>query len=156
MERPRGPSEHSEQAAVVRWWRQTGCRLRKDAYGEEMSPAQLWAVPNGGTNSAIMGKRLNDEGRLAGVADLFLQAMCWQPARSHIFGGLFVEMKRQTGGRQSPSQRNFEAMCWRCGYAYVLCRGFEDAIHAIESYIMGDLETPPECMHPELVEVQHG
>ena len=144
------PAEHAEQVALVRWWRTLGCRLRRDVQGEQMSPGQLWSIPNGGTNSKITGHNLNLEGRQAGVADLCLQAMCRRPDPPGVYGALFLELKRQQGGRQSTAQKDFEALCWRCGYAYVLCRGCGEAILRITEYVSGALAAPPDCGHPTL------
>lgn len=126
------PKEHAEQATLVNWWRTAGYRQHRTT----LYPAQLWAIPNGGTSNAIMGRQLNAEGRLAGVADLFLQVPI---APYH---GLFIEMKRTHGGQQSEAQRNFEALAWLTGYAYALCRGFEAAQQAISAYLSGQLQPP--------------
>lgn len=134
------PKEHAEQVSLVAWWRTAGCRLVTPVH-RELFPAQLWSIPNGGTSNAIMGRQLNAEGRLAGVADLFLQVISPRP-EGGMYGGLFVEMKRQQGGRQSETQRNFEALCWLTGYAYVLCKGCTEAQQKITDYLTGYLQRP--------------
>ena len=134
------PKEHAEQVTLVNWWRTAGYRMVNPVH-RALFPAQLWAIPNGGTSNAIMGRQLNAEGRLAGVADLFLQVISPRP-EGGMYGGLFIEMKRRQGGRQTESQRNFEALCWLTGYAYVLCKGCVDAQQRITDYLTGRLERP--------------
>lgn len=89
----------------------------------------LFHIPNGGLRNKIVASKLKREGVIAGVADLFL---CIPTRKSH---GLFIEMKRVKGGRQSESQKNFETSVVSMGYAYTLCHGFIDAKENIVKYL---------------------
>ena len=53
------------------------------------------------------------------------------------FHGLFIEMKRRYGGRQTPEQKAWQAALLEQGYAAVVCRGFEDAKETIDWYMRG-------------------
>jgi hypothetical protein len=68
------------------------------------------------------GAALKAEGVTAGVPDLFVPA--W---------GLWVEMKKATGGIVSPAQRDWIAYLEGIGHAVIIGRGFEDAKRQIES-----------------------
>lgn len=81
------------------------------------------AVPNGGARDFRTGRRLKDEGVLAGVSDLIvIQAgkVC------------FVEVKTPTG-RQSDSQKEFQKSVEAKGYEYLIWRSIKDAIKWTES-----------------------
>ena len=49
--------------------------------------------------------------------------------------GLFVEMKRTSGGRVSESQQKFLKTLNDNGYLAVVCKGFEQAQEAILKYL---------------------
>ncbi|WP_044200640.1 hypothetical protein [Flammeovirga sp. OC4] len=58
----RSDIEHKIQCACVRWFRLSYPALKNS----------LFAVPNGGARDAVTGRKLKDEGVLAGVPDLML------------------------------------------------------------------------------------
>ena len=70
------PTEHEEQREFVRWFRQNHPGVR------------IFAIPNGGARSITTAAKLKVEGVSAGVPDLCIPA--W---------GMWIEMKRQKGGR---------------------------------------------------------
>ncbi len=113
-------SESHEQQALVAWWH----AVRKQWPG-----AVLFAIPNGGARSAITGARLRAEGAVAGIPDLFLAC---PKGGAH---GLFVEMKRRTGGRVDKAQKMAMALLESQGYECAVCRGFEAARERIEAYM---------------------
>lgn len=113
------PSESQEQAVVIEWWRLQCPRLDR----------LLFAIPNGGLRNKATAAKLQKEGVKAGVADLFLAI----PASG--YHGLFLEMKRRKGGRQSEEQRLFEADVTEKGYRYILAKGANEAISAIRNYM---------------------
>ena len=98
-------SEHHLQTACVGWFRIQYPHLA----------TLLFAVPNGGARNEITGARLKDEGVTAGVADLLLLV----PNGTHH--GLAIEMKTRTG-RQSESQRMWQAAVEAQGYRYEVVR----------------------------------
>ena len=113
-------SEHSEQAALIRW-----CRENETRY-----PALrfLFAIPSGDYRSQSVANRLKLEGVKPGVPDLFL------PLGRSIYHGLFVEMKRADlkpvrGGRGGVSDDQARWRLWllEAGYRHAVCYGFEEA-----------------------------
>ena len=113
-------SESAEQQALVRWWH----AVRKQWPG-----AVLFAIPNGGARSAVTGARLRAEGAVAGIPDLFLAS---PRGGAH---GLFIEMKRQTGGRVDKAQKMAMALLGSQGYERAVCHGFLQARACIEAYM---------------------
>ena len=104
------PSEHLEQVRLVSWFRR------------QWPDVRIFAIPNGGGRSMAQGAALKAEGVTAGVPDLFVPA--W---------GLWVEMKKATGGIVSPVQREWIAYLEGIGHRVIIGRGFEDAKAKIES-----------------------
>ena len=94
-------------------------------------PALLWAIPNGGRRDAVTGARLKAEGVLAGIPDLFLS---WPANGRH---GLFIELKRQRGGKLSKSQQTAISALRNAGYRVEVCRGWVEAKQAIVDYLGG-------------------
>ena len=108
--------EHRMQCACVKWF-----RLR---YPDVV----LFAIPNGGARSAVTGRRMKDEGVLAGAADLFLS----HPAKG--LHGMYIEMKREDGSLQR-SQKAFGDRVRSAGYAYEVCRSFDDFKEVATNYL---------------------
>jgi hypothetical protein len=106
------PTEHCEQRDLVRWFR------RK--YG----PVRIFAIPNGGYRSMTTAGKLKAEGVSAGVLDLFVPA--WR---------LWIEMKRQKGGRLSPEQADWIAYLESLGYTCLVCPGSENAQAQIDAFV---------------------
>lgn len=82
-----------------------------------------------GKGAAIAGHRLNQMGRLSGVADIFIaepRGFC---------GGMYVELKAK-GGRQSASQKAFAERAIRNGYHYICCDNLDELISQTNSYLM--------------------
>ena len=115
-------SESQEQCSLFAWWNWT-CSRWPDAV--------MFAIPNGGWRSLRTAARLKAEGVLAGVPDIFLAAP------RGPFHGLFVEMKRASGGTVSKPQKLVMARLQAAGYACRVCRGFADARAAVEEYLNG-------------------
>ena len=112
------PSEHHEQAELVKWFR------RK--YG----PIRIFAIPNGGFRSMATAGRLKVEGVSPGVPDLCVPA--WQ---------LWIEMKRLRGGRLSPEQRNWQRyLVDECGHTWMLCNGADDAKAQISAFFEASIK----------------
>lgn len=113
------PTEHQEQANLIRWWGLAYPKWRM----------LLFAIPNGGWRNIITARRLVSEGVVSGVADLFLAI----PTKN--FHGAFIEMKRIKGGKQSISQKEFEKHVQMMGYMYILGNGWENAANEINKYL---------------------
>lgn len=106
------PTEWSEQVAFVQWFR------------AQFPGVVIFAIPNGGARDAVTAGRLKREGVLPGVPDLYVPAWkCW------------IEMKRCTGGRQSPEQKDMESYLLGCGDTYLLCKGCDDAIAQVRLFV---------------------
>ena len=98
------PSEHDEQVGFVNWFR------------AKFAGVLIFAVPNGGKRSISAGKKFKAEGVVAGVPDLFIPE--WN---------LWVEMKRESGGRLSPDQKEMIAYLERIGHCVIVGKGAADA-----------------------------
>ena len=115
-------SESQEQQHLFAWWFWAS---------SQWPDAVMFAIPNGGWRSLRTATRLKAEGVLAGVPDIFLAA---PRGSSH---GLFVEMKRTSGGTVSKAQKLVMARLMAAGYACRVCKGFAEARDAVEGYLDG-------------------
>lgn len=111
------PTEHEEQVTLFTWFRMRYAGML------------MYAIPNGGARSSITGARLRDEGVLAGVPDVFL------PCPSGGKHGLYIEMKRQKGGRVSAPQKAVMQALRMQGYEVAVCHGWQEARGCIEQYL---------------------
>lgn len=111
-------SESHIQKRCVAWFRWKYPKLKP----------VFFAVPNGGARNKWTAKIMKDEGVQAGVADLILQV----PRKG--FASLAIEMKTPKG-KQSQSQKEYEAVATAMRNKYVVCRSFEDFQKAITDYI---------------------
>jgi hypothetical protein len=98
------PTEHEEQRAFVKWFRQ------------HCKGVRIIAIPNGGARSISTAARLKAEGVSAGVPDLFIPE--WN---------VWIEMKRKKGGVVSPEQTDWIAYLRSIGYLVLVCKGAEVA-----------------------------
>jgi len=114
MDKERIPTEHAEQAEVVKWFRR------------KYAPCRIFAIPNGGFRSRATAARLKAEGVSPGVPDLFIP-----------YYKLWVEMKRVKDGRLSPDQKDWIRYLTESGYICITCHGAEDAKAQIDAFIEG-------------------
>jgi len=105
------PSEHVEQREFVMWFRQT------------FGPVRIFAIPNGGKRGKAEAMRLLVEGVSAGVPDLYVPA--WR---------LWIEMKRQEGGRLSPEQKDWRDYLTSIGDAWIVAKGRDDAVRQVQDF----------------------
>jgi hypothetical protein len=101
-------TEHEEQRELVSWFRQT------------YDGVKIYAIPNGGYRGKAAAGRLKAEGVLSGVSDLHVPA--WN---------LWIEMKREKGGRLSQEQKDWREYVESIGHTFILGNGFEDAKNKI-------------------------
>jgi hypothetical protein len=106
------PTEHQEQRDLVRWFRR------------KYAPVRIFAIPNGGYRSMTDAAKFKAEGLSAGIPDLFVPA--WR---------LWIEMKRQKGGRLSPEQADWIVYLESVGYTCLVCPGSENAQAQIEAFV---------------------
>jgi len=111
--------EHRIQAACVNWF-----RLQYPTHA-----TALFAVPNGGRRDRVSGAKLKAEGVLPGVSDLILLI-----ARGG-YHGLLIEMKKP-GGKQQPSQRDWQRDMTARGYRYIVCHSFDEFIDRVTDYLL--------------------
>lgn len=104
------PSEHEEQVRLVHWFK------------KQYPNVGIFAIPNGGHRNKVTAYKMKMEGQSKGVPDLFIPE--WK---------LFIEMKRQKGGRLSPEQKEWLNYLESVGYETQVCNGFEQA----RDYITG-------------------
>jgi hypothetical protein len=83
---------------------------------------RIFAIPNGEARSKTTGARLKLEGVSAGVPDLFVPE--W---------GLWVEMKRASGGVVSASQKDWHAYLRSVGQRVIVAHGCADAQRQVQS-----------------------
>lgn len=114
------PTEHEEQKALFEW---AEICIHKDKL------KTMYAIPNGGERHPAVAVKLKAEGVKSGVPDICLPYPCGG------YPGLYIEMKRQKGGRLSDSQREWLRNLADNGYVCVVARGFEEARQAIEKYL---------------------
>ena len=119
--RSAAPTEAQEQKALFEW--------ADRAKGKYPELRWLFHIPNGGTRNLIEARHLKEQGVKAGVPDIFL------PCPNPIHMGLFIEMKRQKGGRISEEQSRWIAELNKSGYRAVVAYGFEDAKQIILNYL---------------------
>lgn len=103
------PSEDQEQARFVAWFRRT------------YPGVLIFAIPNGGHRHIATATRLKATGAVRGIPDLYIPA--WR---------VWVEMKRQKGGRLSEEQRQVIAYLTEIEYTVIVAHGCADAIAHIE------------------------
>lgn len=111
LDADRIPTEHLEQREFVKWFRQN----HKDT--------RILAVANGGQRTPATAARLKAEGVSAGVPDLFIPA--WK---------LWIEMKRTSGGKVSPDQKDWIKYLNSVGYSAIVCNGHIEAIEQINKW----------------------
>ena len=117
------PSEHSEQARVISWSQSPHVRR---LYPEAQN---IFAIPNGSKRDVVTASLLKAEGVQRGIPDLYLPAACGG------YHGMFLEMKKRTGGRLSEYQKVWISRLQSAGYAVAVCFGAAEAIKTIENYL---------------------
>lgn len=104
----------------------------------DLGAGSIFHVANGGLRTKSEAARLKAMGVRAGVADLFLPVMVERDGS--VFGGLWVEMKRQAGpkgggGTLSKEQIEFGEEMRGRGYEWKACHGAKEALQSIGDYL---------------------
>jgi len=89
----------------------------------------LHASLNGARVSWKTAKKQKQEGMKAGVPDLEL------PVPRYPFHGLYIEMKRLTGGTVASEQRQWIDLLRLQGYRCEICCGYKEALAVLTEYI---------------------
>lgn len=116
--KPYAYTESGIQQACVRWF-----RLQYPIFDK-----LLFHIPNERLVTAHQGKRMNDEGRVSGVADLFLLVP------SNEYHALLIEVKTEKG-RQNPNQKEWQKAVERMSYKYVIIRSLSEFQTQIKEYL---------------------
>lgn len=106
---------------------QRSCKRWFDLQYPKLS-SMLFAVPNGGARNAREAAIMKAEGVTPGVADLLLLV------QRHGYGCLCMEFKTLTG-RQSISQKQWQAATEAAGNKYVVIRSFGQFVNEINEYL---------------------
>lgn len=117
------PTEEQEQRLLCEWAAFQGGRFPELKL--------LVHIPNEGKRSFQQGQRLKAIGLRRGFPDLFLPVACGG------YHGLMIELKRRSGGRVSPEQREWLSELTAQGYRAALCCGADEAIEEIKKYLGG-------------------
>lgn len=115
-------SEQEEQETVILW--------AHAAVVQYPALRRLAAIPNGEKREKQVAARLKRAGTNAGIPDLVL------PVPRGGYHGLWIELKTATG-RVRPEQEEWLAFLNAVGYRAVVCRGADDAIRTLETYLQG-------------------
>lgn len=86
------------------------------------------AIPNGGARDIRTATKLKAEGVLPGAPDIFI------PHAAQGWNGLFIEMKRVSGGKVSPQQKQVGDTLTENGYLVVVAYGVEEAYSTFKQY----------------------
>lgn len=129
--------EDSEQKALIQWAAVTRV---PDPPSERarMVGDYLFAIPNGGKRTRTEAARLKGLGVKEGVSDLLL------PIPRRGCSGLWLEMKKPAEAFRTraeaeravtDNQRSWVDLMGACGFAAVVCYGWDDARREIETYL---------------------
>lgn len=114
-------SEHAHQRALF--------ELAFVASRHEPLLELLYAVPNGGQRNKIVASKLKAEGVKPGVPDVCL------PVPRHGHGALYLELKREKGGRLSNKQSERGERMRQAGNRVVVVHGWREAATELFAYI---------------------
>lgn len=109
------PTEEEDQIKLVVWIRKQGIPVVASA--------------NGGKRNFWEAMKLKRMGVSSGFPDLFI------PLANRQFPGLFIELKRVSGGVVSDAQLHWLKILRQNGYAVEICRGLEEAKKVITDYL---------------------
>jgi hypothetical protein len=118
--------------AVANNWAKTGTIT-----GQSIPvPVLRWmhAIPNGGLRDPITAAKMKAEGVKKGICDVFLPYPCGDDY-GNFHSGLYVEMKKEIGGKTSPKQEEFIEYAISVGYTVRIARGWREAANAIQMYL---------------------
>jgi hypothetical protein len=115
------PTEAQEQMTLFSW-----AAMQSGKYPELNL---LYHVPNGGSRHKAEAGRLRAQGVKSGVPDLCL------PVARGTNHGLYIELKRQRGGRISEEQVRWINGLLKQGYAAAVCKGWQEAANVITDYL---------------------
>lgn len=113
------PTEHQIQSAFFDW------------LGKQHRDVLAYAVPNAARRSYGAARYLQAEGLKSGVPDVCI-CKAVEP-----FHGMYLEFKREKGGRLSEHQHDWLQKLCEEGYACAVVSGLDAAITAAKCYLGG-------------------
>lgn len=124
------PTEHEEQVIVFKW-----AEINSELYPQLKL---LFAIPNGSYKSKQSARKFAAEGLKSGVPDICLPV----PSADGRYHALYIELKRQKGGKVSDQQKEWIGLLQFYGSQAWVCKGAEEAITKIYEYLGMDQEIP--------------
>lgn len=109
--------EHLEQVEFVKWFNGV----------EQFRDLILFAIPNGGKRGIKTASKLKLEGVYAGISDLCILL----PNGKSVF----IEMKKEKGGKLSPAQIDFINKSQSLGHTVIVANGCNDASKKLIDYL---------------------
>ena len=109
------PTEDEEQITLANWLTKQGIRF--------------YAIPNGGRRNLREAVKLKRTGVSPGAPDICI------PIPSGCYHGLYIELKRERGGRVSNEQVEWLEFLRSKGYWADVAFGFEDAKKIVLYYL---------------------
>lgn len=129
--RPQVPTEGHEQEALMDWAQAASYRFPELRL--------LYAVPNGipihGPQKFAIIAAFKRRGLKAGVPDLCLPVQ--RIYEGNRYAGLYIELKRVSGGVPSPEQDWWLDALGRQGYLTAVCQGCKPAAELLVAYLLG-------------------
>lgn len=122
-------TEENEQRWLFQW-------ARMEA-GSRPELGMMFHVPNGGLRSKAEAARFKAAGVKAGVPDVCLPVARHRIENGELYHGLYIELKRSSGGVVSKEQKNWIVRLRAFGYAVEVCQGWKEARDVILSYLDG-------------------
>ena len=109
--------EHIEQVAFLKWFNEI----------EKFRDLIIFSIPNGGKRGFKTAVKLKKEGQLSGVSDLCVLL----PNGKTVF----IEMKKQEGGKLSETQKDFINKSQSLGHIVIVANGCNDASKQFIDYL---------------------
>jgi len=109
------PTEAEEQILLATWLGKMGIRF--------------YAIPNGGKRDYLEAAKLKRCGTSAGVPDICI------PLPSGPYHGLYIELKRASGGKASNHQIDWLNYLRNNNYYAEICHGFDEAKIVVLHYL---------------------
>ncbi len=109
------PSEAIEQIKLATWLSKQGIKF--------------YAIPNGGYRNLLEALKFKRMGTMPGVPDLCI------PIPAGSYHGLYIELKRQKGGKLSDNQKYWLEFLRDKGYKAEVGNGFEEAREIVLQYL---------------------
>lgn len=117
------PTEHEEQVLIFSW----ADRLS----GLYPALQMLYAIPNGSYKSKQSARKFAAEGLKSGVPDICLPV----PSADGQYHSLYIELKRQKGGKVSDTQKAWIGSLQFYGNQAWVAKGGNEAIEIIKDYL---------------------